>query len=152
MTELGKPKPVGTLPVIDIIHPFTLTIDEVDRQAWTCDPWECVIANCLNRQKGISRAQVGAQFVRFMKGNVPVRGELSHNARQMIRAYDKDGQIMPAGVQIKILPPSRKLGDGRPSSKVPKDQQKPGQKQRIRRDNNPSTRNIFVKPPHDDHS
>jgi hypothetical protein len=142
-----KPKAIGKLDRLDINRPESYTLAEVDRQAHQCDPWECVIANAINRTPGHSRAQVGAQYVYFHRGNVPMRGELSPNARAMIRAYDKDNQIMPAGIVIELIPPGRKVGTKKPRGPH-STKRKPEHKTRIRQ-STPSTRNIYVRPPHD---
>lgn len=139
-----RPKPIGALPVVDVIKPFTVIIDDIDRQAVQCNPWECVAANALNRRKGIRNAQVGAQYVYFTNGNVPMRGELTNNSRKMIRAYDRDNHPMPAGIRLEILPPRIKMGTNRTIGKKAKGE---GTKRPKRIVKNPATRNIFVKPP-----
>lgn len=137
------------MSLLDIKRPFRIVIDEIDRLAHKCDPWECVIANAINRVPGHSHGQVGAQYIYFHKGNIPMRGELSHNSRMMIRAYDDQNQIMPAGVEIIIEPPKRKIGMKKPRGPHTT-KRNPEHKTRIRQ-TTPATRNIFVKPPHDDH-
>lgn len=146
------PKPLGKQTKVDVTKPGHVIIDEVDRQAHQCDPWECIIANALNRQPGISNAQVGAEFLYFSKHGIPMRAWLPHNMRAMIRAYDESGQLMPAGVRIDYVPPrpSDRMGArNKPTSKIPKKDQAKGKPTRLRQVT-PSTRNIFVKPPHDD--
>jgi hypothetical protein len=139
--------------VIDITRRIVLTIIDDDRDAFQCDPWECVIANALNRRPGVSGAQVGAEWVRFIEDGVTKRGYLPRNMRMMIKAYDKDNQIMPSGIQIEIIPPrpSERLGRIKPTSTVPEALRKRGKPSRFRK-HAPSSRNIYVKPHHDGES
>jgi hypothetical protein len=139
-----QPKPIGSVPVVDVQRPFFVTIEEIDRKATQCSPTHCVFANAMNRQNGITLAQVGQTMVHYNKGNIRMRGELSHAAIAMIRAYDRDNQIMPAGIRIEILPPRRKKGTVKP--KGPKTTKRdPSIVTRIV--HNPSTRNLYVEPP-----
>lgn len=145
-----RAKPIGRLTKVDIVKPVVVEIDEADQYAHECDPWECIIANALNRRPGISNAQVGAEFVYFDKDGIPMRAWLSHNMRKMIRAYDLVHQPIPVGIRIELSPPrpSDRYGRTKETSKVPKDQRAKGKPVRIRQ-STPSSRNIWVKPPHD---
>ena len=144
-----SPKKVTKHTIVDITKPMKFVISEEDRCAHQCDPWACVVANCMNRYPHITEAQVGASRVRFKYKGIPMRGFLPVNMRKMIQAYDRENQVMPVGIMVEIVPPvpSERIGTHiKPASKVPKDQRKKGKPARIVA-HAPSTRNIFVKPP-----
>jgi hypothetical protein len=98
---------ITTPPVLmDAIFPLYLTITEEDRVAVQCSPTNCVIANAISRQKGVLDQRVGASIVRVLKKDGWVRYELDPNTMNMIYAYDTNGQVMPAGLKVKLLPPT----------------------------------------------
>jgi len=147
--DFGKPKKIGKQTLVDITKPMHFTVDEVDRSAHQCDPWACVFANAMNRYPHITEAQVGASRVRFKYKGIPMRGFLTVNMQKMIQAYDRDNQIMPAGIVIDVVPPpvSLRLPVGNPASKISKKNRKKSGKPARIQPHAPSTRNIFVKPP-----
>jgi hypothetical protein len=132
-------------PVIDATRKRVGIIQECDRDALRCHPSLCVVANMLMRIFKAQDVKVGAWSVRILIDGHWHRYELSKNTRAMIRAYDAEGQAMPAGIKIELLPPTQPYGV------------KTGKQQGVKRgrgtnpdhisSRRPSLRNIFVEPP-----